>query len=84
MRNAGGILEFVDALFVAFECADEGCLEIHGIAFCLGAGGQDLAFEIVVIAHGGGKPGGLQCKILLGRSTRNLHPERRPVPEPTP
>jgi hypothetical protein len=47
VRNAGNILKLIDALFVAFELADHGCLEIHGVAFCLGAGGENLALELL-------------------------------------
>jgi hypothetical protein len=47
MRDAGGIFELVDALFVAFERADDGCLEINGVAFCLSAGGEYLASQLL-------------------------------------
>jgi hypothetical protein len=47
MRNAGGILERIDALFVAFQFPDDSCLQIHIVVFCLGPGGENLDFELL-------------------------------------
>jgi hypothetical protein len=47
MRNAGGILELVNALFVAFERPNDPCFQIHGVAFCLGAGDEDLTSQLL-------------------------------------
>ena len=47
MRDACGILEVVDTVLVAFELADDGCLQIYPVAVCLGTGGKDFAFELL-------------------------------------
>ena len=48
MRDASVILKLVNALFVAFECPDDGCLHIDGVAFCLSPRREDLAFELLL------------------------------------